>query len=95
MKIKDAKINDLLELKRDLTINLRMAELECTKTECPKVKFIGKQDIPMKEKIALFKNPQLCVELCPNKDASEKLFLIEQMNGINEIIFQKINNKEK
>lgn len=72
-----------------------MAELECTKTECPKVKFIGKQDIPMKEKIALFKNLQLCVELYPNKDASEKLFLIEQMNEINEIIFQKINNKEK
>lgn len=49
----------------------------------------------MKEKIALFKNPQLCIKLCPNKDASEKLFLIEEMNEINEIIFQKINNKEK
>ncbi len=65
------------------------------KKRMPKGKIYWKTRHPNEGKIALFKNPQLCVELCPNKDASEKLFLIEQMNEINEIIFQKINNKEK
>ncbi len=91
MNIKNANIKDLLELKRELTINLNMAQNECNRTKCPKLAKIQNSD---NKQTSIITMAEQCADICPNKYAMEKLFLLKQINELNHIIDDKINESK-